>query len=465
MPRIFISYRRDDSQETAGRLHDALSGHFGDDNVFMDVVGIELGDDFVEVIERNVASCDILLAVIGKQWLTISDSAGRRRLDNAKDFVRLEIATAIKRKIRVIPLLARGAPMPASGDLPRGLQSLSRRQALELRHNSWRRDVAHLIQTIERLAGAPDRPTTARRRTPQAAHGASASAAAARASTAASSAAPVRVRQQETQSSPRPKSRPKRAKSSEKPAATRTSQAAPSTPKRRMSKPSATRVAPLVTRAAELVPARTGYSMYGPQLCLAAVGVVNEPVLRPSELEDPDLYNKLRREAIDGAASVLNPEAGTRAERRADTLVVAQEGASIMVDELGSVRVLMPIAADGHRARTGISAILEEDVQSAIVRALRFTGRALNLIDRRKKIEWVVLAVAVVDGGGHTWRTRAEHAASPNSGPVGWNGDRVVVQLNPPTAPRVSLAREAKNLASDFLVLLRRQMHGDRYAR
>ena len=64
--------------------------------------------------------------------------------------------------------------------------------------------------------------------------------------------------------------------------------------------------------------------MYGPQLCLATVGVVNEPVLRPSELEDPALYNKLRREAIDGAASVLNPEEGTRAERLADTLVVAQ---------------------------------------------------------------------------------------------------------------------------------------------
>jgi hypothetical protein len=205
--------------------------------------------------------------------------------------------------------------------------------------------------------------------------------------------------------------------------------------------------------------------MYGPQLCLAAVGVVNEPVLRPSELEDPDLYNKLRREAIDGAASVLNPESGTRAERRADTLAVTQEGASVMVDELGSVRVLMPIAADSHRVRSGIPAILEEDVQDAIVRAVRFVGRTLNLIDRRKKIEWVVLAVAVVDGGGHTWRTRAEHAASPSSGPMGWSGDRVVAQLNPPTASRASLAREAKSLASDFLVLLRRQMRGDRYGR
>ena len=114
--------------------------------------------------------------------------------------------------------------------------------------------------------------------------------------------------------------------------------------------------------------------------------------------------------------------------------------------------------AHGHRVHTGSLAILEEDAQDSVVPAVRFVGRTLNLIDRRKKIEWVVFAVAVVDGGGHTWRTRAEHAANPNSGPMGWSGDRVVVQLNPPTSSRALLAREAKNLANDFMVLLRRQM-------
>jgi hypothetical protein len=213
------------------------------------------------------------------------------------------------------------------------------------------------------------------------------------------------------------------------------------------------------------VPARSGYTMHGPQLCLVAVGVNAEPVLRPSELEDPALYNKLRREAIDGSAPVLNPEEGTRPERRADTLIVAQESASVMVDEHGSVRVLMPIAADSPRQRSGISSILEEEVRDAVVRALRFAGRALNLIDRRRRIEWVVLAVAVTDGAGHTWRTREEHAASPNSGPMGWSSDRVVVQLNPLTTSRGSLTREAGTLANDFLVLLRRQMRGDRYPR
>ncbi|MCC6174431.1 MAG: toll/interleukin-1 receptor domain-containing protein [Chloroflexi bacterium] len=465
MPRIFISYRRDDSQETAGRLHDALSRHFGDGQVFMDVVGIELGDDFVAVIERNVASCDVLLAVIGKQWLTIADSAGRRRLDNPRDFVRLEIATAIKRNVRVIPLLARGASMPPSSDLPRGLQTLSRRQALELRHNSWRRDVAHLIETIERLSGSAAVAAPARRRAQATEPGASEAAANLRRRTTSLSEPSTRVRQRKTSEPSRSRSLPKQVTSSGKPAVSGASPTSPTGPKRRASRPSAARVAPFAVRAAELVPTRGGYSLHGPQLCLVVAGMVTEPVLRPSELEDPALYNKLRREAIDSPAPVLSPEEGTRAERRADTLIVVQEGASVMVDEHGSVRVLTSIAADRHRVGTGIPAILEEDVQDAVVRALRFAGRALNLIDRRKSIEWVVLGVAVIDGGGRTWRTRAEHAASPNSGPMGWSSDRVVVQLNPPSTLRASLGREAKALATDFVTLLRRQLRGDHYGR
>jgi hypothetical protein len=105
MSRIFISYRREDSGASAGRLHDRLREHFGRDNVFMDIDTIEPGLDFTDVIERTVASCDVLIALIGRQWLTSTDAAGQRRLDNPEDFVRLEIAAALKRNIRVIPAL------------------------------------------------------------------------------------------------------------------------------------------------------------------------------------------------------------------------------------------------------------------------------------------------------------------------------------------------------------------------
>ena len=169
LARIFICYRRDDSEGYAGRLYDRLSSHFGVENVFMDIV-IEPGEDFVEVIEHAISSCNILLAVIGKQWLTINDPAGRRRLDNRNDFVRLEIETALQRNIRVIPLLVQGALMPRLEDLPESLVKLSRRQALELSRGRWHVDVDQLIQVLEKTIGQlptdqqlPQRPETPRR--------------------------------------------------------------------------------------------------------------------------------------------------------------------------------------------------------------------------------------------------------------------------------------------------------------
>src|SRR5215471_16956680 len=101
----------------------------------MDIDTIVLGLDFVEAIQDAVGSCDVLLAVIGRQWLTSTDRPStdrrrRRRLDNPEDFVRLEIMTALERRIRVIPVLVGGASMPKSTELPDVLQPLARRQAL-----------------------------------------------------------------------------------------------------------------------------------------------------------------------------------------------------------------------------------------------------------------------------------------------------------------------------------------------
>ena len=94
--RIFISYRRDDSAGYAGRIYDRLAAHFGEDAIFMDVDKIPAGMDFSEVLENEVKSCDVMVVLLGSQWLIIKDAAGKRRLDNPQDFVRIEVATALK---------------------------------------------------------------------------------------------------------------------------------------------------------------------------------------------------------------------------------------------------------------------------------------------------------------------------------------------------------------------------------
>ena len=139
--QIFISYRRDDSSAWAGRLSDRLSDLFPSNEIFMDVDSVDLGEDFVNTIEKTVGSCDVLIAVIGKGWLTSGDQEGKRRLENSEDYVRIEIETALRRNIRVIPVLVDGASMPQSRDLPDDLRALARRNALQLSHDRFRSDL------------------------------------------------------------------------------------------------------------------------------------------------------------------------------------------------------------------------------------------------------------------------------------------------------------------------------------
>jgi streptogramin lyase len=159
MARVFISYRRDDCAGHAGRLYDHLVERFGDDAVFMDVDGIEPGVDFGQRIEAAVGACDVLIALIGDDWLDIVDSAGRRRLDDPADLVRLEIAGALRRSdLRVIPVLVEGAAMPRAEQLPDDLRPLAGRNALELSDGRWRYDADRLIEVVEppgRLHGVP----------------------------------------------------------------------------------------------------------------------------------------------------------------------------------------------------------------------------------------------------------------------------------------------------------------------
>lgn len=146
--RIFISYRRKEAAGHAGRLSDRLIRHFGRAQIFQDVGSIQPGADFAKDIADAVASCQVLLAVIGDRWLKIRDRQGRR-LDNPNDYVRLEIEAALNRKIRVIPILIEGARMPRADQLPGSLAGLTRRQALELSSTRFDDDVAHLLQALD----------------------------------------------------------------------------------------------------------------------------------------------------------------------------------------------------------------------------------------------------------------------------------------------------------------------------
>ena len=160
MSGIFISYRRDDSAGHAGRLFDRLRERFGRQQVFMDVAGIDPGTDFVRAIDIAVSACDTLLVVIGRDWLACTDAHGQRRLDDPNDFVRLEVGTALKRDIRVVPVLVQNAAMPGVDELPDDLKLLIRRQATELSDERWDLDVQDLIAKLERRdrpAGTPAR--------------------------------------------------------------------------------------------------------------------------------------------------------------------------------------------------------------------------------------------------------------------------------------------------------------------
>ncbi|MEB3210797.1 MAG: CHASE2 domain-containing protein [Leptolyngbyaceae bacterium] len=148
--RIFISYRRSDSSSEAGRIYDKLAPVLGSENIFKDVDDIPYGVDFVEHLSRAVAQCDALLVLIGQTWLKATDAQGNCRLDDMHDFVRIEVASALKRDILVIPVLLNGTEMPASEDLPEDLKPLTRRNAVQVRQDpDFHRDMQRLITNLE----------------------------------------------------------------------------------------------------------------------------------------------------------------------------------------------------------------------------------------------------------------------------------------------------------------------------
>lgn len=150
----FISYRREEASGHAGRLYDLPLTQFRSDQVFMDVDAIPPGVDFGVHIQAAVARCDVLLAMIGPRWSTLTDDRGMRRIDNPRDVVRIEIESALRRDIRVVPLLVQGSQMPREEDLPEPLRPLARRNALELSDTHFRFDADRLIDYLIKLDAA-----------------------------------------------------------------------------------------------------------------------------------------------------------------------------------------------------------------------------------------------------------------------------------------------------------------------
>jgi hypothetical protein len=144
---IFISYRRADAGKTAWRLFDWLERQFGAEGVFFDREGIEPGEAFPQVLEQQLNECQVLIALIGPRWLDIADDQGKPRLWAAHDYVAHEVATALKRGIRVVPVLVDGATMPAADQLPPALAAFADNQALAI-------DDAHFATDFERLVDA-----------------------------------------------------------------------------------------------------------------------------------------------------------------------------------------------------------------------------------------------------------------------------------------------------------------------
>ena len=152
--RIFVSYRREDTDFAAAWLFDRLVEHFGEGQVFKDIDTIQPGEDFGEVIRAAVASCDVMLVLIGDRWLTATSNDGQRRLDHPEDFVRLEIQAALARNIRVIPVLVGGVPMPHASELPGDLAGLAKRQAQDLSTARLGTDTGKLLRALERVLSA-----------------------------------------------------------------------------------------------------------------------------------------------------------------------------------------------------------------------------------------------------------------------------------------------------------------------
>lgn len=149
MSSIFLSYRKTDSATISGILYERLADYFGPELVFKDIDTIPLGENFKDYISNVIQTCQIVLSVVGPDWLNATDGNGNRRLDNSEDFVRLELEIALQRKIRIIPVFIRNVKPLAELELPPSISQFVYQQGIFLRHgDDFNRDVQRLIESV-----------------------------------------------------------------------------------------------------------------------------------------------------------------------------------------------------------------------------------------------------------------------------------------------------------------------------
>jgi hypothetical protein len=154
MANLFISYRRDDAADPARALFEHLQARCKRNSIFLDLDRIEIGEDFREVIGEEIKHCQVLLALIGPQWTTITDkNSGQRRLDNPDDLVRREIAMALDQRKLVVPVILAGATMPGVDELPEDIRALRDRNACRLDARRWTADINELVRQLPKRLG------------------------------------------------------------------------------------------------------------------------------------------------------------------------------------------------------------------------------------------------------------------------------------------------------------------------
>ncbi len=194
-----------------------------------------------------------------------------------------------------------------------------------------------------------------------------------------------------------------------------------------------------------------------PQLVLSMAAGPRQEVLRPSELEDTSFARDLQRQALFGPAPLFDVEAGIQTDLRDDWLVLSQESSSIQINSAGDIVIRRPALRVDTDYRS-LPALIEEEIEERLARALHFDSATLERIDPVRRLSYIGIIAVLVNGSYHAWRTRAEHASSPNSMNIGGTRrSQVVVQLTPSVRHRAEIGQHADDLAHDLMVLLRRE--------
>ena len=216
----------------------------------------------------------------------------------------------------------------------------------------------------------------------------------------------------------------------------------------------------LVKRAQELIPSQThNWFSGGPLLVVAVAGSGTVQATRPSELDSGALVGFLQREALTDSDAVLDTSFGTTPSITGNSITLTQQetGASVSLSETGDVAAVLPASHTGDPV-SSVRAIIVEDIDERISRALRFIGRVLDHVDKPRRMSQVAVVAAVLGSGNMPWRTREEQAENPNLATMtSYSKDPLEALLTPPTQPRAALVRSSESLSEDLTAILRRK--------